>query len=86
MAQLCNITTAKQKLLELSRRNHELGESFILLKDGNPVSALIPFEEYESLLETLDVLETEPDILKKLKKAETEIAKGKFKVWTAKKH
>lgn len=43
-------------------------------------------EFYESLLETLDILETEPDILKKLKKAEAEIAKGKFKVWTAKKH
>lgn len=81
MAQLLTITKAKQQLLELARRNQELGESFIILKDGNPVSALLPFEEYEALLETLDILETEPDILKKLKKAERKIAAGHYKVW-----
>lgn len=84
MAQLLTITKAKQQLLELARRNQELGESFIILKDGNPVSALLPFEEYESLLETLDILETEPDILKKLKKAEREMAAGRYKVWQKK--
>ncbi len=53
--------------LSLARRNQELGESFIILKDGEPVSALLPFEEYEALLETLDILESKPHILKKLK-------------------
>lgn len=86
MAQLCTITKAKQRLLELSRRNQELGESFIILKDGEPVSALLPFDEYESLLETLDILETEPDILKKLKRAEKEIASGHYKVWKSRRH
>jgi PHD/YefM family antitoxin component YafN of YafNO toxin-antitoxin module len=81
MAQLLTISKAKQQLLELARRNQEMGESFIILKDGEPVSALLPFEEYESLLETLDIIETEPDILKKLKKAEKEIAAGHYKVW-----
>ena len=81
MPQLITITKAKQKLLELARRNEELGESFVILKDGNPVSALVPFEEYEALLETLDILETEPDILKKLKAAEKEIASGTYGVW-----
>ena len=45
------------------------------------VSALLPFDEYESLLETLDILESEPDILRKLKTAEKEIKEGKFTVW-----
>lgn len=81
MAQILPITKAKQRLLELARRNQELGESFIILKDGEPVSALLPFEEYESLLETLDILETEPDILKKLKSAEKQIAAGHYKTW-----
>lgn len=85
MAQLLTISKAKQQLLELARRNQELGESFIILKDGEPVSALLPFEEYESILETLDILETEPDILKKLKAAEKEIAAGRYKVWGKKK-
>jgi len=81
MSQLIPITKAKQRFLELSRRNQDLGESFIILNDGEPVSALIPFDEYESLLETLDILETEPDILKKLKSAEKEIAEGKYTLW-----
>ena len=81
MAQMLTISKAKQQLLELARRNEELGESFIFLKDGNPVSALLPFEEYESILETLDILETDPDILDKLKRAEREIAAGHYTVW-----
>lgn len=81
MAQIISITQAKQQLLELARRNMELGESFVVVKNSVPVSALIPFEEYESMLETLDILETEPDIIKKLKKARKEIASGKFVEW-----
>lgn len=81
MAQLLPITKAKQKLLELARRNQELGESFIILKDGEPISALLPFDEYEALLETLDILETEPDIVKKLRRATKEVAAGKYVTW-----
>ena len=81
MAQTINISKAKQKLLELARRNEKAGESFIIIKDGEPVSALIPFDEYESILETLDILKKEPDILGKLKKAHTDIKSGKYITW-----
>ena len=85
MPQLITITKAKQRLLELARRNQELGESFVILKDGNPVSALLPFDEYEALLETLDILETEPDILSKLKAAEKQITSGSYTTWKTRK-
>lgn len=81
MAQMISVSKAKQKLLELTRRSHELGESFIILKDGEPMSAIVPFDEYESLLETLDILEDDPEILSKLKRAEKEIKRGKCTVW-----
>jgi prevent-host-death family protein len=84
MAQLISITEAKSKLPELARRMQRLGESFVIVKDSEPVGALIPMEEYESFLETLDILETEPDITRKLKKAESEIKAGKYKVWNPK--
>lgn len=35
----------------------------------------------KSLLETLDIIEQEPDILRKLKKAQAEIRAGKFITW-----
>lgn len=85
MAQLISITQAKQKLLLLARRSKELGESFIILKDSEPISALLPFDEYESLLETLNILETEPDILQKLKATEKEMRKGRYVTWHPKK-
>lgn len=81
MAQMISVSKAKQRLLELARRSHDLGESFIFLKDGEPMSAMLPFDEYESLLETLDILEDDPDILSKLKRAEKEIKKGKCATW-----
>ena len=81
MAQLISITKAKQHFLELARRNAELGESFVVLKDSEPVSVLMPIDEYEALMETLDIIEAEPNILIKLKKAEREIAKGKYVKW-----
>ena len=81
MAKIISISKAKAKLLELARAAEELGESFILVRDSEPVGAFIPFDEYEALLETLDILETEPGILSKLKRTEREIAKGKFRIW-----
>ncbi len=81
MAKIISISKAKMKLLELAREAEELGESFILVRDSVPVGAFIPFEEYEALLETLDILETEPRILSRLKKTEREMAKGNFKIW-----
>ena len=81
MATVISITQAKARLLDLARRNQKFGESFVVIKDSVPVSALIPFEEYESLLETVDILSTEPDVLRKLKKAEAEIKRGKFVEW-----
>jgi hypothetical protein len=84
MAQMIAISKAKQRLLELARRNEELGESFIFIKDGEPISAMLPFDEYESLLETLDILEDDPDILAKLKRTKTEMDKGNFTVWKSK--
>lgn len=83
-AQLVSLSEAKDKLPELTRRIQRLGESFVIVKDSEPVSAMIPFDEYESFLETLDILETEPDIARKLKRAESEIKAGKYEVWKGK--
>lgn len=78
MAQLISITEAKQRLTDLARRNRERGETFVLLRDSEPVSALVPFDEYESMIETLDILEQNPTIVSDLAKARAEIASGNF--------
>ena len=80
-AKIISISSAKQNLLKLARRNRDLGESFVIVKDSEPISALIPFDEYESLLETVEILENEPNIKKKLRSAEQEIKKGQYVTW-----
>jgi prevent-host-death family protein len=53
------ISTAKSKLLELSRKVEEEGRAYILTRGGVPRGVLVPMESYESMLETEDVLNSE---------------------------
>jgi prevent-host-death family protein len=50
------LSQARQRLLELAREVDERGKRFLLVRNGVPVSMLIPVEEYEAWQETLDVL------------------------------
>jgi prevent-host-death family protein len=56
-AEIIPISKAKQRLLELAREVDEGGKRFVLVRDGVPVSVLVPVEEYEAWQETLEVLE-----------------------------
>ena len=51
-----SVSKAKTKLLELTRRVREEGRAYLLTKDGEPVSALVPIEDYEALVETTEIL------------------------------
>jgi len=53
---IISISKAKATLLELARKANEEGNAYLLTKDGEPIGALVPLEDYESLLETSDVL------------------------------
>ena len=72
-----SVTTAKAKLLELTRKLDDNGEAFVLTRDGQPVGALISMSEYEAWLETLDV-ENNVGTLSLLKKALNEADQGRL--------
>jgi antitoxin YefM len=57
--EIMSVTKAKAKLLDLTRKVQEDGRAYILTRDGEPVSALVPIEDYESLLETTEILADE---------------------------
>lgn len=65
---IISVSKAKSKLLELVRNANEAGEAYLLTKDGEPIGALVPLEDYEALLETADVL-SDPNTLKDLEQA-----------------
>lgn len=53
-------------------------DRFIITKRGRPVALMISIEDYESMLETLDIL-SNTKLMKKIKRAEADIKKGNLK-------
>lgn len=74
---IISVSHAKAKLLELIRKVHEEGQAFLLTKDGEPIGALVPMEEYEALQETVDVM-SDSVTLKALDFALEDEKKGKM--------
>jgi len=75
---IISVSKAKSKLLELVRNANEAGEAYLLTKDGEPIAALVPLEDYEALLETADVL-SDPNTLKDLEQALED--EKKYRLW-----
>ncbi|MFH0764210.1 MAG: type II toxin-antitoxin system Phd/YefM family antitoxin [Candidatus Omnitrophota bacterium] len=53
-------------------------DRFVITRRGKPVALMMSVDDYESLLETLDIL-GDKGLMKKIRKAEAEIKKGNFK-------
>ncbi len=76
---IMSLSRAKAKLLELARAANDNGEAFILTKDGAPVSALVPMNEYEAFLETMEI-EDDATLMKTLQKSLRDEKAGRL--WT----
>lgn len=51
-----NLSEAKARLPRLLADVAELGEAVVITRSGRPAGVLVSIEEYEGLLETLEVL------------------------------
>ncbi len=71
------LSKAKQNLLRLVRAVDEGGQRFLLVRDGVPVSVLMPVDEYEAWAETLDILD-DPETMKSLKRGLADAKAGRL--------
>jgi prevent-host-death family protein len=55
-------------------------DRFVITKRGRPVAVLLGADDYESLMETLDIL-ADPKALAGLRKGEADIRKGRTRSW-----
>jgi prevent-host-death family protein len=55
-------------------------DRYIITKRGKPVVVMLSIEDYESLMETLDIL-ADPQTMKGLRQGEVDIATGKTRSW-----
>jgi len=74
---IISLSKAKAKLLEIARTVDDYGESFIFTKDGEPIGAFIPIDEYESYLETSEIM-ADKKLMKDLKEALDQEKKGQL--------
>ena len=72
-----SVTAARMKLLSLARG---LGETVEVTHRGKPVLAILPFELYEALMETMEVL-SDPAQTELLRKSLKELRQGKAVPW-----
>ena len=54
---LLTASEAKEKFLRLLRESHEFGERYTITRNGKPYAVLLSSDEYEGLIETLEILQ-----------------------------
>ena len=55
-------------------------ERYVITKHGKPSIVMLSIDDYESLMETLDIL-ADPKAVKSLKQGEEDLRKGKTRSW-----
>ena len=64
---------AKEKFLSLLRKAHDFGAKYTITHNGKPYAVLMSYEEYEGLLETVEILKDKKatkELFQSLKEAE----------------
>ena len=55
-------------------------DRFVITKRGRPVAVLLSADDYESLMETLDIL-ADPKAMTGLRKGEEDVRRGRTRSW-----
>lgn len=71
------LTAAKTHLARLLSEVEELGERVVITRSGRPVGVLLGVEEYEGLLETLEIL-ADPELSAAVRQGLDDIAEGRL--------
>ena len=50
-------SSAKEQFLSLLRKSHDFGEKYTITHNGQPYAILMSTDEYDGLLETLEILQ-----------------------------
>ncbi len=69
------LSEAKAQLARLLKEVEQLGESVVITRSGRPAGVLLSVDEYEGLLETLDIL-VDPELAAAVRRGLDDIARG----------
>ena len=71
-----SISTAKARLLEVLRRIEEHHGGVVITKNGVPRAVLLDYEDFEGLLETIDIL-SDSETMEGVKKGLKDVKAGR---------
>lgn len=74
------ITEARDELTSLPDQLRHTHETVTVTRRGKPVLAILPWEEYEALVETLDVM-ADDELMASLRQGIKEATQGKTIPW-----
>lgn len=75
------ITEARKKIFELAQEVQKPGIYYTFTEKGRPKAVLMSAEEFESWLETLEVMKDFPDLKKDIKEVDRAVKTGEYKKW-----
>lgn len=77
ISQTLTVTEAKKRFLELVEGIEKMRGMVTLTRNGIPTTIMMSLEDYEALLETLEIL-ANPHIMKSLEKSRRQRKRGKL--------
>lgn len=72
------ISEARKKIFEIAEEVQKPGKQYTLTEKGKPKAVIMSAEEYESMIETMEVMRIFPDLDKTIAKVDEDIANKDF--------
>lgn len=76
MVNIISIRELRPKLADVLKSIHNRFDRYIITKRGRPEAVIMAVEDYESILETLEI-QSDKALMRRIRKAEKEIKQGK---------
>jgi len=77
-----SISEARKRIFEIAEAVQKPGVYYTLTDKGRPKAVILSYEEYESIMETMDVMEEMPELGKELQESREAVKRGEHKNWT----
>jgi len=76
------ISEARKRIFDIAEDVQKPGQYYTLTEKGRAKAVIMSAEEFDSLMETLEVMEEFPDLPKDIAQVDRDIKSGKYKSYT----
>ena len=76
-----SVSEARKRIFELVNEVQKPDTYYTLTENGKPKAVLLSIEEFESLVETIEVMQESPGLAKEIEEVERDIRTGAYKTY-----